>query len=67
MAEIYALIASGINSVSEWMNTIGQGTIGVSLLSLALTIATMAIVLKYLVLPAAFGSGQDRNAKGAKK
>lgn len=67
MNDFFVILSEGIQSVGEWMAEIGNHTIGISLITLCLTVATIVLVLKYLVLPAGFGSGSDVTQRRRKR
>lgn len=68
MAEFLMILSDGIDSVVKWYNTIGVNTVGINLISVFVTIATLALLLRFLILPSAFGgAGSDVTQKGRKR
>lgn len=58
------LLSDGITSVSGWLDTIGQETIGVSLFGVMISLLTLYTIIRFLLLPSAFGgAGSDSTHK----
>lgn len=61
---VLALLSDGISAVSGWLDTLGQETIGVSLLGVMISIVTLYTIIRFLLLPSAFGgAGSDTSQK----
>lgn len=58
------LLNDGISAVSGWFDTIGIETIGVSLLGVMISYFTLYTIIRFLLLPSAFGgAGSDTSQK----
>lgn len=59
-----ALLSDGISAVTGWLDTLGKETIGVSLLGVMISIVTLFTIIRFLLLPSAFGgAGSDASQK----
>lgn len=59
-----ALLSDGISAVTGWLETLGQETIGVSLLGVMISFVTIYTIIRFLLLPSAFGgAGSDTSQK----
>lgn len=59
-----ALLSDGISAVSRWLDTLGKETIGVSLLGVMISFVTIYTIVRFLLLPSAFGgAGSDASQK----
>lgn len=57
---LLTLLSDGISAVTGWLETLGQETIGVSLLGVMISIVTLYTIVRFLLLPSAFGgAGSD--------
>ena len=60
----FALLSDGISAVTGWLDTIGVETIGVSLLGVMISFLTLYTIIRFLLLPSAFGgAGSDSSQK----
>lgn len=57
-------LSDGISAVSGWLDTLGEETIGVSLLGVMISFVTLYTIIRFLLLPSAFGgAGSDTSHK----
>jgi hypothetical protein len=58
------LLSDGISAVTGWLDTLGKETIGVSLLGVMISFVTLYTIIRFLLLPSAFGgAGSDASQK----
>lgn len=58
-----ALLSDGISAVTGWLDTIGSETIGVSLLGVMISFITLYTIVRFLLLPSAFGGAGSDSAQ----
>lgn len=60
---LLALLSDGISAVTGWLDTIGNETIGVSLLGVMISFVTLYTIIRFLLLPSAFGGAGSDSAQ----
>lgn len=60
---LLTLLSDGITSVSDWLDTIGRETIGVSLFGVMISLLTLYTIIRFLLLPSAFGGAGSDSAQ----
>lgn len=60
---LLTLLSDGITAVTGWLEVLGQETIGVSLLGVMISIVTLYTIIRFLLLPSAFGGAGSDSAQ----